>query len=120
MRAFREIYRIVDKAVDHAGLPKTAMISVLLKHEGEADEVVKGFPSGKVTLALDFSPRQRTYAVEPDFEETALKMMVACKNEQFTDLLRGKLRVQIKKNPNVPEWMPLSPKMATMFYSARA
>lgn len=42
--------------------------------------------------------------LEP-FEETALKMMIACKNEEFTDLLRGKLRVQIKKNPNVPEWM---------------
>ena len=73
VRAIRDIYKIVDKAVDHAGLPKTAMISVLLKHEGEADEVVKGFPPDKVALALDFSPRQRTYAVAPDFEETALR-----------------------------------------------
>ena len=73
VRAIREIYKIVDKAVDHSGLPKTSMISVLLKHEGEADEVVKGFPSDKVALALDFSPRQRTYAVAPDYEETALK-----------------------------------------------
>ena len=73
VRAIREIYKIVDKAVDHSGLPKTSMISVLLKHEGEADEVVKGFPQDKVALALDFSPRQRTYAVAPDYEETALK-----------------------------------------------
>lgn len=73
VRAIREIYKIVDKAVDHSGLPKTSMISVLLKHEGEADEVVKGFPPDKVALALDFSPRQRTYAVAPDYEETALK-----------------------------------------------
>jgi len=73
VRAIREIYKIVDKAVDHSGLPKTSMISVLLKHEGEADEVVKDFPPDKVVLALDFSPRQRTYAVAPDYEETALK-----------------------------------------------
>ena len=73
VRAIREIYKIVDKAVDHSGLPKTSMISVLLKHEGEADEVVNGFPTDKVALALDFSPRQRTYAVAPDYEETALK-----------------------------------------------
>lgn len=73
VRAIREIYKIVDKAVDHSGLPKTSMISVLLKHEGEADEVVKDFPPDKVALALDFSPRQRTYAVAPDYEETALK-----------------------------------------------
>ena len=73
VRAIREIYKIVDKAVDHSGLPKTSMISVLLKHEGEADEVVKGFPADKVALALDFSPRQRTYAIAPDYEETALK-----------------------------------------------
>ena len=73
VRAIRDIYKIVDKAVDHSGLPKTSMISVLLKHEGEADEVVKGFPPDKVALALDFSPRQRTYAVAPDYEETALK-----------------------------------------------
>ena len=66
VRAIRDIYKIVDKAVDHSGLPKTSMISVLLKHEGEADEVVKGFPPDKVALALDFSPRQRTYAVAPD------------------------------------------------------
>ena len=73
VRAIREIYKIVDKAVDHSGLPKTSIISVLLKHEGEADEVVKGFPADKVALVLDFSPRQRTYAVAPDYEETALK-----------------------------------------------
>ena len=73
VRAIREIYKIVDKAVDHSGLPKTSIISVLLKHEGEADEVVKGFPADKVALVLDFSPRQRTYAVATDYEETALK-----------------------------------------------
>ena len=73
VKAIREIYKIVDTAVDHAGLPKTAMVSVLLKHEGEADEVVKSFPPDKVMLALDFSPRQRTYAIVPDYEEEAMR-----------------------------------------------
>lgn len=73
VRAIREIYKVVDKAVDHAGLPKTSMVSVLMKREGEAAEVAKGFPAGKAALALDFSPRQQTYAVEPDFEETAIR-----------------------------------------------
>jgi phosphopantetheine--protein transferase-like protein len=73
VRAIREIYKIVDTAVDHAGLPKTAMISVLLKHEGEADEIVKAFPPDKVSLALDFSPRQRTYAVAPECEDELMK-----------------------------------------------
>ncbi len=77
VKAIREIYRIVDKAVDHSGLPKTAMVSVLFKHEGDAEEVEKGFPPDKVLPALDFSPRQRTYAVVPDYEEEAMKAFAA-------------------------------------------
>ncbi len=73
VRYIREIYRIVDKAVDHAGLPKTSMISVLMRHEGDADAVAASFPKGSALLALDLSPRQRTYAVKPDFEEEALR-----------------------------------------------
>ena len=67
-----DIYRIVDKAVDHEGLPKTALVSILLRHAGEADAVIASFPKGKVMLAMDLSPRQKTYVVTPDFEEAAL------------------------------------------------
>ena len=77
VRAVREIYNIVDVAVDHAGLPKTSMISLLLKHAGEADAIVKSFPSDKVFLALDLSPRQKTYAVVPEFEEEFLNAFSA-------------------------------------------
>ena len=73
VRFIREIYRIVDKAVDHEGLPKTAMISILMRHEGDADAVVASFPKGKAMLAMDLSPRQRTYAVQPDFADEALR-----------------------------------------------
>ena len=77
VRVLREIYKLVDKAVDHAGLPKVAMISVLLRHEGEIDGLIGSFPSGKVVLALDFSPRQKTYAVAADYEDEAMRAFAA-------------------------------------------
>ena len=77
VKMIRELYQLVDKAVNHSGLPKVSMISVLMKHEGEADATVASFPPGKVALTLDFSPRQRTYAVESDFEEEFLEAFAA-------------------------------------------
>ena len=78
VRAIRDIYRIVDKAVDHAGLPETAMVSVIMRHAGQADAAVAAFPKDKVMLALDLSPRQRTYAIAPDFEEEAMRAFANC------------------------------------------
>ncbi len=77
VRFIRDIYRIVYKAVNHGGLPQTSMISLLMRREGEADAVVASFPKGKATLALDLSPRQRTYAIEPTFEEEAMRAFAA-------------------------------------------
>lgn len=78
VRAIRDIYRIVDKAVDHEGLPETAMISIIMRHAGQADEAIASFPKDKVMLALDLSPRQRTYAVAPDFAEEAMRAFAGC------------------------------------------
>jgi phosphopantetheinyl transferase (holo-ACP synthase)/malonyl CoA-acyl carrier protein transacylase len=75
VRAIREIYAMVDKAVDHAGLPKTSMISVHVKNGDEVDAALAGFPPDKVSLAVDFSPRQRTYAVSPDCEAEFLSAL---------------------------------------------
>jgi phosphopantetheine--protein transferase-like protein len=72
VRVLKEIYGIVDKAVNHGGMPEIAMITVVMRRAGEIDEVVKSFPSGKVSLVVDFSPRQKTFAVSKEFEETAL------------------------------------------------
>ena len=72
VRAVSEIYKTVDKAIDHAGLPKAAVVSVLLRHPGEADAVVSSFDRNEVRLAMDFSPRQRTYVVSVDAEEKVL------------------------------------------------
>ncbi len=77
IKAIREIYNIVYKAVNHGGLPKTAMISVMMHNEGEADAVIASFPRNKAALSIEFSPRRKVYAIEPDFEEKALAAFAA-------------------------------------------
>ena len=77
LRMLREIYEIVRKAVNHGGLPEVAMVTVLMRRPDEVADVVKGFPSDKVILAVDFSPRQKTYAVAKDFEQEALAAFAA-------------------------------------------
>ena len=77
IRFIRDIYKIVRKAVNHGGFPEVSVLTVLLRHEGEIDEIVAGFPKDKVTLTVDFSPRQKTFAVAKDFEAEALKAFAA-------------------------------------------
>ena len=80
VRAISEIYRIVDKAVNHAGLPESAVVTVLLRAEEalpKLEETLASFPEGKVTLVLDLSPRQKTYAIDPDFADTAAAAFAA-------------------------------------------
>ena len=72
VRVIREIYQVVYGAVDHLGLPKTSMISVVTRRPGEADEAIAAMPRDKVAVAVDFSPRQKTLAVAPDYEAAAL------------------------------------------------
>ena len=73
----RDIYGIVAKAVNHGGLPAVAMVSVLMRHPGEIDDLVKSFPPDKVALVVDYSPRQKTYAVSADYEKTVLDAFAA-------------------------------------------
>ena len=77
VRMIREIYRIVHKAVNHGGLPEVAMVSVLTRRPGEIDEVVRQLPADKVMRAVDFSPRQKTYAVAKDFADEAIAAFTA-------------------------------------------
>ena len=72
IKLIADIYGIVSKAVNHGGLEKVAVISVLLRHAGEIDGLVASFPPDKVMLAVDFSPRQKTYVVREDFAAAAL------------------------------------------------
>jgi len=73
----RDIYGIVAKAVNHGGLPAVAMVSILVRHPGEIDDLVKTFPPDKVALVVDYSPRQKTYAVSSDYEKTVLDAFAA-------------------------------------------
>ena len=73
VKVFADIYRIVDKAVDHEGLPSVSVVTMVFRREGDAEEVMKTFPEGKVMLALDFSSRNKTYAVVPEFEDEMIR-----------------------------------------------
>lgn len=73
VKALRDIYKIVSKAVDHEGLPKTVMVTALPRREEDLSGLLESFPKGSVYLAADFSPKMKTFAIEPAFEETAMK-----------------------------------------------
>ena len=77
VRAIRDIYGIVHKAVNHGGLPEVSMLTAVTRRQEEFDAVVQGFPPDKVMLAADFSHRQETYAVARDFEAEAFAAFAA-------------------------------------------
>ena len=80
VRAISEIYRIVDKAVNHAGLPECALVTVLLRSDEslpKLEATLAAFPPDKVLLALDLSPRQKTYAIDPNFADEAASAFAA-------------------------------------------
>lgn len=72
-----DIYQIVRKAVNHGGFDAVSVLTVLLRRPGEIDATVAAFPAGKVMLAVDFSPRQKTFVIAKDFEGEALKAFAA-------------------------------------------
>ena len=103
--AISEIYGIVDEAVNHAGLPETVMIVVLLRPGAEhrLEETLAAFPEGKVELALDLSPRQKTFAVAPDFADAAAAA--------FTAAGIRPMKLALDRPFNTPQCSPLVPKI---------
>ena len=93
--ALREIYKIVDTAISHGGLPETAMLSLLMRREGEADDVVAAMPKDKISLSIEFSPRRRVYAIEPDYLDEAMK--------RFSDAGIRVLRMSLDRPFNTPK-----------------
>jgi len=77
IRAIRHIYQIVRKAVNHGGMPAVATYTLLTRRPEEMSAAVAGLPADKAFLALDFSPRQKTYAVLPEYEETFVAAVTA-------------------------------------------
>ena len=72
VKIIRDIYDIVHKAVNHGGYREVAMVTVLLRRPDEIDWVKTAFPPDKVMLAVDFSPRQKTYAIDCELEDEVL------------------------------------------------
>ncbi len=68
----RDIYRIVDQAVNRGGLAKVVMVSVFLRETDGAETLASLFPEGRAFLAVDFSPRQKTYAVVAEAADEVL------------------------------------------------
>ena len=77
LNAIREIYSIVDKAVDHQGLEKVVTYSAMLRHEGDADPVRAAVGEEKMRLVIELSPRRQVYAVKPEFEQEVLNAFSA-------------------------------------------
>jgi len=77
VKVVQHIYGIVKKAVNHGGMPAVATYTLLTRRPEELVAAVEGLPAEKVFLALDFSPRQKTYAVLPDFEEEFVATVTA-------------------------------------------
>ena len=101
VRIIRDIYGIVDKAVDHLGLEKTSTVSVLMRHEGEADAVVAAMPPDKISLSVEFSPRRRIYAIDPSYEDEALKA--------FADVGIRTMKLAVDRPFNTPKSAAMVP-----------
>ncbi|MBP5788010.1 MAG: hypothetical protein J6Y19_09380, partial [Kiritimatiellae bacterium] len=60
LKFLREMYTLVNTAVNHAGLPTCVMVSVVSPHPERTDEILAAFAPDKVTVAFRQSPRQIT------------------------------------------------------------
>ena len=69
----RQIYKIISKAVDHEGLPKTSVLSILTRGDDDIHAALSTLPRDSWHLVADLSPRMKTLAIDPAVEETALK-----------------------------------------------
>ena len=66
LKFMREMYKLVNTAVNHAGLPTCVMVSVFSPHPERTEEILSAFAPDKVTVAFRQSPRQLTLALVPD------------------------------------------------------
>ena len=66
------LYKLVDKAVDHAGLPEAAMFSLIVKSAEDLEAVKLQLPEGSLKLVNDLSPRQKVFAVTKEGERAAI------------------------------------------------
>lgn len=101
LRIVRELYRLVDKAVDHAGLPETAMFALFVKSEEDLAAVAASLPPGAFVPVSDISERQKIYSVAKTCETDALRLLAE----------RGIKTVKMALNRpfNTPACLPMLP-----------
>ena len=72
LKFLQEMYRLVNTAVSHAGLPTCVMVSIISPHPERTAEVLSAFAQDKVTVAFRQSSRQMTLAIAPDVADVVL------------------------------------------------
>lgn len=77
VKAIGELYRIVSKAVAREGLPPAVMATAVARREDDLAAAAASLPKGTTTLAVDFSPRMKTYAIEPDAAQDVFSAFAA-------------------------------------------
>lgn len=75
VKMIRETYKVVQKAVKHAGLPKVALVSAILRHPDELKPLLERFPKDKVHLSVDFSPRQKTLVIAEELADEVMSSL---------------------------------------------
>ena len=73
----RDMYKVVNTAVNHAGLPHCAMVSIVSPHPERTEEILQGFPQDKVAVAFYQSARHLTLAIAPDALDEVQRALVA-------------------------------------------
>lgn len=71
----RDMYKLVNTAVDHAGLPRCVMVSTVSLHPDQTEELLAGFPPEQVAVAFYQSPRHLTLAIVPEALEEVQKKL---------------------------------------------
>ena len=74
----RDMYKLVNTAVDHAGLPRCVMVSTVWPHPEQTEELISGFSPEKLAVAFYQSPRHLTLAIASDaLDEVQHTLMAA-------------------------------------------
>ncbi len=99
VKALREIYKTISKAIDHEGLPRVIMVTALLRKEEDLQPLLDSLPAGSATLTADFSPKMKTFVIDPAQEDEALKA--------FANAGVRTLRLDLDRPFNTPDCEPL-------------
>ena len=66
LKFLQEIYKVVNTAVSHAGLPKCLFASLVSLHPEQTAPALAALPEDQYSIAYRFSPRHLTVAFDPD------------------------------------------------------